>query len=132
MPTRQGIRPIAAGSLYLTWSLGLAALLLSVGCFTPKAGPPPTPQPASLTSAEALSLYGRFCANCHGRKLSGGMASSLIDGYWEYGDSDAALYANIARGLENAGMPAFDQGLTPAQIHALVDLMRAAAKPLPQ
>jgi mono/diheme cytochrome c family protein len=85
-------------------------------------------EPALVSNEEARVLYARFCANCHGRDLGGGMASSLVDGRWEYSDDDAALYDVITAGLPDAGMPSFSAGMTSAQIGALVELMRQAEK----
>ena len=74
----------------------------------------------------ARSHYDFYCADCHGADMDGGMASSLIDGRWVFGDSSAAIFRAVADGLEADGMPAFGAVLTPAEIDALVALMRAA------
>ena len=80
----------------------------------------------------ARSHYALYCADCHGADMDGGMASSLVDGRWDYGDSDAAILRSIAEGIEADGMPGFGAALTPAEIDALVALMRAAeAEPAP-
>ena len=83
-------------------------------------------QETSAPAASARSHYALFCADCHGADMDGGMASSLVDGRWDYGDSDAAILRSIADGIEADGMPAFGAALTPAEIDALVALMRAA------
>ena len=54
------------------------------------------------------------------------MASSLIDGRWDYGTSDAAIFASIAVGIPEDGMPGFGAVMDAAQIDALVHLMRTA------
>ena len=56
------------------------------------------------------------------------MASSLIDGRWEYGASDAAIFASIAVGIPEDGMPGFGAVMDAAQIDALVRLMRDAER----
>ena len=58
--------------------------------------------------------------------MDGGMASSLIDGRWDYGASDAAIFASIAVGIPEDGMPGFGAVMDAAQIDALVRLMREA------
>ncbi len=60
--------------------------------------------------------------------MSGGMASSLIDGRWEYGASDAAIFASIAVGIAEDGMPRFGAVMDASQIDALVRLMREAER----
>ena len=60
--------------------------------------------------------------------MSGGMASSLIDGQWDYGASDAAVFASIAEGIPEDGMPGFGAVMDSAQIDALVRLMREAER----
>ena len=93
---------------------------------SPEAGAPSPPPDA------ARSHYAFYCADCHGAGMDGGMASSLVDGRWAFGDSPAAIARSIAAGLEADGMPAFGAVLTPAEIDALVALMRAAeAEPAP-
>ena len=81
---------------------------------------------SSPAPASARSHYALYCADCHGADMDGGMASSLVDGRWAYGDGDAAILRSIADGIEADGMPAFGAVLTPAEIDALVALMRAA------
>ena len=54
------------------------------------------------------------------------MASSLIDGQWDYGASDAAISASIAEGIPEDGMPGFGAVMDADQIDALVRLMREA------
>ena len=83
-----------------------------------------TSAPAVVETAR--SHYAFYCADCHGADMDGGMASSLVDGRWAYGDSAAALFRSIAAGIEIDGMPAFGAVLTAAEIDALVALMRAA------
>lgn len=81
---------------------------------------------SSPAPAAARIHYALYCADCHGDDMAGGMASSLVDGRWAGGDSDAAILRSIADGIEADGMPAFGAVLTPAEIDALVALMRAA------
>ena len=103
--------------------LGFCVALVLGGC----AGRAPEGDTrASRVPPGTAALYARFCANCHGADLGGGMASSLTDGRWAYGGSDADLYASIAVGLEEAGMPSFSAGMRPAQIEGLVAFVRQA------
>ena len=81
---------------------------------------------ANGCTATATAHYAYYCADCHGPSMDGGMASSLIDGRWDYGTSDAAIFASIAVGIPEDGMPGFDAVMDTAQIDALVRLMREA------
>ena len=103
-----------------------AGYLGFLGWRSPEEGAP------SPAQAAARSHYALYCADCHGSDMDGGMASSLVDGRWAFGDSTAAIFRAVADGLEADGMPAFGAVLTPADIDALVALMRAAeAEPAP-
>ena len=87
---------------------------------------PPPADPSATTTATAHYAY--YCADCHGPDLDRGMASSLIDGRWDYGASDAAIFASIAVGIPEDGMPGFGAVMTAAEIDALVALMRAGGR----
>src|SRR4051794_25689172 len=39
---------------------------------------------------EVTQLYANHCVGCHGADLSGGSASSLVNGTWRYGGDDAS------------------------------------------
>lgn len=110
---RQGV------ALRRWYILGVLALL--IGC-----AKMPAARPAGTPAVDAAGLYAAFCANCHGRDLKGGMASSLADGVWVFGGDEASLYRSIAQGIEQDGMPAFAAGLDTVQIAALVAYIRAA------
>ena len=105
----------------LLWSLSLSMVCCGGG----GRRPPPTDPPSTTT---ATAHYANFCADCHGVDTDGGMASSLIDGRWDYGASDAAIFASIAVGIPEDGMPGFGAVMDAAQIDALVRLMREAER----
>ena len=67
---------------------------------------------------EVTKLYADNCARCHGADLSGGSASSLIDGVWRYGGDDASLAQSIRS--RHAGMLTVQPSLNDAEIRALV------------
>lgn len=69
---------------------------------------------------EITKLYADKCASCHGADLSGGSASSLIDGKWRYGGDDASVTRSIRDGHPDAGMPAMRSEANAAEIRALV------------
>ena len=105
----------------LLWSLSL-----SMVCCGGWGRRPPPAEPSSTTTATAH--YANFCADCHGVDMDGGMASSLIDGRWDYGASNAVIFASIAVGIPEDGMPGFGAVMDAAQIDALVALMRTVER----
>lgn len=56
--------------------------------------------------------------------MEGGLGGSLIDGKWLHGESDDALSKVIAKGIPDAGMPAFGETLSPEMVRALVVFIR--------
>jgi len=86
---------------------------------------------ASQTAAEAprrdvARVYAEICAACHGPRLEGGKAQSLVDDVWVSGGTDADLQRTIADGRPEAGMPAFRSLLTEPEIRAMVYYLREA------
>ena len=73
---------------------------------------------------EVTTLYAENCASCHGADLSGGSASSLIDGKWRFGGDDASVTRSIVDGHTDAGMPAMRQSFNGAEVRALVIYIR--------
>lgn len=59
------------------------------------------------------------CADCHGFTAKGAMGPSLVDKYWRYGGTPAAIYKSIFEGRPK-GMPAWGQALSPNDIWQLV------------
>ena len=51
--------------------------------------------------------YAELCANCHGDKLQGAQAGSLLDDVWVNGGDDASLEKSIRTGFPDKGMPAW-------------------------
>jgi mono/diheme cytochrome c family protein len=64
----------------------LAAGILASGAFS--AGQTPEKREVSQVFAES-------CAACHGAKLQGGQAASLVDDVWIHGGDDASLARSI-------------------------------------
>jgi glucose/arabinose dehydrogenase len=69
-------------------------------------------------------VWTETCASCHGEKLTGGQAQSLLDDEWTYGGDDASLAASIREGQIDAGMPPFGELLTEQEIRTLVIFIR--------
>lgn len=73
---------------------------------------------------EIGKLYAEQCANCHGKDLRGGMASSLFDNVWRYGADDASVARGIRDGYPEQGMEAFQAMLSEPEIRAMVVYLR--------
>ncbi len=69
-------------------------------------------------------LYTQNCATCHGQNMEGGLGSSLIDGVWKYGASDAEIAKVIRDGVPELGMVPWKGVLSEEQIRSLIIFMR--------
>ncbi len=76
----------------------------------------------------ASSLYRKYCADCHGVTFQGGNAQSLVDGVWQFGDSDGHIARNIKHGITHLGMPGYEKTLSDQQIKSLVTYLKDAEK----
>lgn len=86
------------------------------------------PVPTPVINRDAVTLYAQFCANCHGDKLQGNKAQSLLDADWQHARDDASLAKVIKNGVLRSGMPSFGPTLNEAEIRALVVLIRETGK----
>lgn len=80
-----------------------------------------TPQPGE-------ALYQRLCAACHGLRLEGGLARSLVDSVWQFGSGRNDILRNIKYGIPDFSMPGFDAALTDPEILQIIDFLKAAEK----
>ncbi|MDP0498984.1 MAG: PQQ-dependent sugar dehydrogenase [Verrucomicrobiota bacterium JB022] len=78
----------------------------------------------TLSAQRIDALYQQYCASCHGDDLQGGSGSSLVDGIWNHGGTDADHARIIREGLPQMGMPGFGDGLSEEQIRGMVIYMR--------
>jgi cytochrome c oxidase cbb3-type subunit 3 len=72
------------------------------------AGNPYTGDAAAI--AEGQQVFLQICAACHKPDGSGLVGPSLVDPYWKYGDTDAALFETVSEGRPG-GMPAWKSQL---------------------
>lgn len=70
--------------------------------------------------ADALSIYAKDCASCHGEKRQGSLGPALKGS----AKSEADLFALISKGIEANGMPAFGSSLDEQKIWKLVTLIK--------
>jgi len=79
-------------------------------------------------SERAAELFQEVCSQCHGENLQGGMAQSLIDGIWQFGEG--SIEENIKHGLTHVGMPAFEATLTDDEVEALAEYLESVEEEL--
>ena len=74
---------------------------------------------------EGRQLFVRFnCSGCHGGRAGGGMAPSLRDEDWIYGNRDAQIFSTIVEGRAH-GMPSWQTQLTADQVWKLVTYIKS-------
>ncbi len=100
-------------------------LALAAGSVVPTGASPPASQGRGRNPAAAL--YTQHCATCHGPKLEGGAAGSLLDDDWRFGGDDASVAASIRDGRPGTAMIAFKDVLDDQQIRLLVFHIREQA-----
>lgn len=80
--------------------------------------------PASPARRDLGKLYAEFCSGCHGAKLEGGSAPSLLGPDWKYGGDDESLATIIRAGHPQQGMPAFGATVSEQEIRGLIVYLR--------
>ena len=85
---------------------------------------PEAPFQVAGAQRDVTKVYAEVCAACHGAKLEGGKAQSLLDDTWVFGGDDASMATTIREGRVAAGMPPFVTLLTAPEIRAMVYYLR--------
>jgi cytochrome c oxidase cbb3-type subunit 3 len=70
--------------------------------------------------AEGRELYVRHCAACHLDKGQGLIGPNLTDDVWVHGCAPMAIHKVLVDGVAAKGMPAWQNQLGPARVHAVV------------
>lgn len=81
-----------------------------------------------MHTADAQSgrdIYINYCSACHGQKLEGGRAPSLLEGKWKYGHSKKAILKTIREGVPGTEMMPWKNMLTPGQIELVTNYLIA-------
>ena len=99
----------------------VSGLIAAFASLLLRAQPKPNPRDVS-------KLYGELCASCHGPKLTGAQAPSLLDDVWKFGGDDASLAKSIKEGNLAAGMPPMANALSEQEIRAMVIYIREEAR----
>jgi glucose/arabinose dehydrogenase len=86
--------------------------------------------PATVATAQTVRTgtvaqrYAELCANCHGDKLQGAQAPSMLDDIWTVGGDDASIERSIRTGFPDKGMPAWGAAIPEKEIRAMVIYIR--------
>ena len=75
---------------------------------------------SEVTLEAGKAVYAEYCASCHGVSGETASAPSLFDNDWVYGSDLSSIRKNILSGIEDAGMPAFEGGLSSPEIESLL------------
>ena len=116
MSTAQGVAPNNRTGRVGRAGRGLIAGL-AIGASVVSAQPPAGPR-------DVAKVYAEVCAACHGSRLDGGKAQTMLDDVWTFGGDDASMTATIRDGRIAAGMPPFKALLTEPEIRAMVFFLR--------
>ena len=76
---------------------------------------------ADIKSVQAV--YNKIFFNCHGPKLDGLIGPSLVDSYWEKGDSYDAVYRSIDKGVTGTEMIAYELVYPEKDLHSLTEFI---------
>jgi cytochrome c oxidase cbb3-type subunit 3 len=77
----------------------------------------------NIQAQTGRDIYVNYCSACHGQKLEGGRAPSLLNGKWKYGQSKKAIIKSISEGIPGTEMMAWKNMLTPSQIELVTDYL---------
>ena len=72
--------------------------------------------PLDSATIRAMANYTTYCASCHGEQMM-----AFADRRWKHGNDRDSLIQSIANGYVDAGMPAWNEAMTPEQIEELAD-----------
>ncbi len=78
--------------------------------------------------SEGRRLYMANCSSCHGERLQGGNAQSLVDGIWQFGAGRGYIFRNVKYGVPHLGMPSYEATLSDRQINQIIDFLHDAEK----
>jgi glucose/arabinose dehydrogenase len=104
----------------------LVVLAVVVGPWLVAAGVARGQAPSLTAGRDVVKVYAEVCAACHGARLEGGKAQSLLDDTWVFGGDDETMAATVREGRLAAGMPAFRTLMTEPEIRAMVYFLREA------
>lgn len=117
-PTTCAQHRVRLAALLACALLACASAPVTLAQAAPKPGKP---------RGEVSTLFAENCAACHGARLEGGSAQSLLDDEWKFGGDDDSLARTIKRGQPRVGMPGWGTKFNDQEIRALVIYIREQA-----
>lgn len=72
--------------------------------------------PATVEQGKAV--FAQNCVACHRADGGGSVGPNLTDAYWLHGSAPEAVYATIAKGITDKGMPTWLPQLGPERVQA--------------
>lgn len=103
------------------------ALLLALLAPLSARGQAPAEKP-DYSKLKVDKLFETLCSSCHGKNLEGGQGTSLIDGEWKHGGSEAEIFQTILKGNVQLGMTPWEGVLGNDQIRSLVIFIKEKEK----
>jgi glucose/arabinose dehydrogenase len=80
---------------------------------------------------QGKTIYGTYCAGCHGSQMQGNTATQLIKTDWKYGRGKGAMTRNIRFGIPNTEMVAWGSMLSDEEINAVADYIISSQQVAP-
>lgn len=78
----------------------------------------------AVRTGTVAERYAQLCASCHGDKLQGAQAPSMLDDVWAHGSDDESLAKSIRNGFPDKGMPPWGTAIPEKEIRAMVIFIR--------
>jgi alcohol dehydrogenase (cytochrome c) len=122
-------RPIARhqlGIVVATTAVAVAMLARVPSAVLRAQTGPPSQNPRAgdpQAIAEGAAMFRTFCVNCHGVDARGGARGPGLTSGLVHGDTDAAIFSTINKGVPGTGMPAAD--LAEEEIWSIVAYVRS-------
>lgn len=77
------------------------------------------------TLSQGKSVFLNNCAACHGKAGEGGVGPNLTDDYWLHSGSIKDVFISVKYGWPEKGMKAWEQDLSPVQIHQVSSYIKS-------
>jgi mono/diheme cytochrome c family protein len=72
-----------------------------------------------IQAQTGVDIYLNYCSGCHGPKLEGGRAPSLLQSKWKYGNDKKSIEKTISFGIPGTQMMGWKEILSNEQIEEL-------------
>ena len=71
-------------------------------------------------------IYSAYCGGCHGDRMQGSVASTLIKSTWKYGSDRNSIIRNITHGIPSTTMISWKDALSSKEIESVTDYILKA------